>query len=378
MTSTPGFGSRLFLTGALAFIATGMLSSLFGVALPVYARSFGLSEGQGTVLLSLYGLGAFLTVVVGIFAARLLTLWRGLIAIAAGVGLLALQLNWLLMLIGGGLAGIGLGMLAVVVNRQFLASFGARGPGMVGMVNAVFGLGAIISPLVFVWAGGLPALVFAGIGVLALLTLPIVQPDRSLAAETAGLPHLAQWPLLILVFNVFSAMIEVGLIGLGPTALMANGIDGFDAARLVSAFSVCFLVGRLSLYWLTRLVGSDLLFLLSLTGTALCMGLSAAGLPAIGFVLAGGFIGMFFPTFYVWAIGVLKDARMGSVILCAGLSAVTVCPVILGLILEATGQGALFAIMAIVAGLLALAFLPTLIWARRGGQTKLSDPCPLT
>ena len=367
MTTPPGFNARLFLTGAMAFIATGMLASLFGVALPVYVRRFGLDESQGTVLLSLYGLGGFLTVVAGIVASRLLTLRRGLTAIAAGVGLLALQWHWGLMLLGGGLAGMGLGVLAVVVNRQFLASFGTRGPGMVGVVNAVFGLGAIISPLLFVWVGGVPALVFGGIGVLALLTLPLVQPDQTLQAEAPGMPRLAQWPLLILAFNMFSAVIEVGLVGLGPTALMAGGIDGLDAARLVSGFSVCFLLGRLSLYWLTRVVGSDLLFLLSLTGTALCMGLSAAGWPATGFVLAGGFIGMFFPTFYIWAIAVLRDARMGSVILCAGLSAVTICPLVLGIVLELTGVDALFVIMAGMATLLALAFVPTLIWARRRG-----------
>ena len=365
MTPTPGFNLRLFLTGAMSFIATGMLASLFGVALPVYVGQFGLTEGQGTVLLSLYGLGAFLTVVAGIFASRLLTLRRGLVAIALGVGLLALQWHWGLMLLGGGLAGMGLGVLAVVVNRQCLASFGARGPGMVGMVNAIFGLGAIISPLVFVWVGGLPALVFGGIGVLALLTLPLVQADQSLAAEAPGMPRLAQWPLLILLFNMLSAMIEVGLIGLGPTALIAGGLDGLDAARLVSAFSVCFLAGRLSLYWLTRNVSSDLLFLVSLAGTALCMGLSAAGWAATGFVMSGVFIGMFFPTFYVWAIGVLRDARMGSVILCAGLSAVTICPIILGLILNQTGVAALFVIMAGLAAMLALAFVPVLIWARR-------------
>lgn len=365
MSAAPSFNARLFLSGALAFMTTGMLSSLFGVALPAYVHGFGLSEGQGTLLLSLYGLGAFLAVVAGIFVARLLTLRRGLAAIALGVGLLALQWHWGLMLLGGALAGIGLGALAVVVNRQFLANFGVRGPGMVGMVNAVFGLGAIISPLVFVWAGGLPALVFGGIGLLALLTLPLVQPDRNLAAEVPGMPHLAQWPLLILVFNLFSAVIEVGLIGLGPTALIASGIDGFDAARLVSAFSVCFLLGRLSLYWLTRIVGSDLLFLTALAGTAGCMALSASLSPAAGFVLAGGFIGMFFPTFYVWAIGVLQDTRMGSVILCAGLSAVTLCPVILGLILGIIGQRALFGIMAGLAAVLALAFVPTLLWARR-------------
>jgi MFS transporter, FHS family, glucose/mannose:H+ symporter len=373
MTSFHSFNVRLFLTGALAFIATGMLSSLFGVALPVYVRNFGLSEGQGTLLLGLYGLGAFLTVLAGIFASGLLTLRRGLAAIALGVGLVALQLNWLLMLLGGGLAGIGLGMLAVVVNRQFLASFGARGAGMVGMVNAIFGLGAIISPLVFVWAGGLPAMVFAGIGVLAAATLPLVQPDRSLVDQTPGMPRLAQWPLLILGFNIISAVIEVGLVGLGPTALIAGGIDALDAARLVSAFSVCFLLGRLSLYWLTRIVGSDLLFLASLVGTALCMGWAAMGSPAVGFVLAGGFIGMFFPTFYVWAIGVLQDARMGSVILCGGLSAVTVGPVILGLILQVTGQSALFAVAGGLSGLLALAFVPTLLWARGRGRTGLSD-----
>lgn len=365
MTSPQGFGSRLFLTGALSFIVTGMISSLNGVALPVYVRDLGLDQGQGTVLLSLFGLGAMLTVLLGILAARYLTLRRGLLTIAAGTALLALQLNWPLLLLGGALAGCGFGMLAVVVNRQFLAGFGDRGPGMVGLVNGVYGLGSIVSPLLFVWAGGGPALVYVAIALLALLVIPMVQPDRSLAAEPPGLPNLRQAKLLILLFNAFGAVIEVGLIGLGPTALLASGIDGLDVARLVSAFALAFLLGRLSLYWLTRHVGSDVLFLVALLGTALCTGLTVLGSPAIGFVLSGWFTSMFFPTFYVWAIGVLKDARMGSVILCAGLTAVTVAPVILGLILSVAGVGMLFMILAALALLLALAFVPTLVWARR-------------
>jgi MFS transporter, FHS family, glucose/mannose:H+ symporter len=365
MSISSGFGSRLFLSGALSFIATGMLSTLFGVALPGYVDRFDLSDSQGTVLLGLYGFGALLTVLTGLFAAGLLTLKRGLAALTVGVSLIALELNWPMMLLGSWIAGVGLGMLAVVVNRDFLAGFGSRGAGMVGLGNAVYGIGAIAAPLIFVWVGGLPALVFAGIGVLALLTLPIVERDNGFKTEAHGMPHLLQWPLLILVFNMVAAVIEVGLIGLGPTALIASGIDEFEAARLASAFSVLFLFGRLSLYWLTSYAGSDLLFLISLGGTALCSGLSAMGWPAMGFVMAGWFIGMFFPTFYVWAIRVLKDPRMGSAILCAGLSAVTVCPVILGLILEQTGVGALFGIMAVLAALLALAFVPTLLWARR-------------
>lgn len=365
MTSPQGFGSRLFVTGALSFIVTGMISSLNGVALPVYVRDLGVGQSQGNVLLSLFGLGAMLTVLVGIVAARHLTLRRGLLAIAVGTGLMALQLNWPLLLVGGVLTGCGFGTLAVVVNRQFLAGFGDRGPGMVGLVNGIYGLGAIVSPLLFVWVGGGPALVYAAIALLAVLVIPMVQTDHSLAAQAPGLPNLRQGRLLILLFNAVGAVIEVGLIGLGPTALLASGIDGLDVARLVSAFALAFLLGRLALYWLTRHVGSDILFLVALLGTALCTGLTVLGSPAIGFVLSGLFTAMFFPTFYVWAIGVLKDPRMGSVILCAGLTAVTVAPILLGLILGIVGEQMLFVVLAAVALVLALAFVPTLLWARR-------------
>lgn len=376
MTSPQGFNSRLFVTGALSFIVTGMISSLNGVSLPVYVRDLGLDQGQGTVLLSLFGLGAMVTVLVGIVAARLLTLRLGLLMIAAGTGLLALEINWPLMLLGGGLAGSGFGLLAVVVNRQFLDGFGHRGPGMVGLVNGIYGLGAVVSPLLFVWAGGRPALVYAAIALLALLIVPAVQPDRSLPPGAQGLPNLRQTRMLILLFGAFCALIEVGLIGLGPTALLAGGLDGLDVARSVSAFALAYLLGRVALYWLTRHVGSDLLLLVALLGTALCTGLTLLGSPAIGFVLSGCFVSLFFPTFYVWAIAVLQDTRMGSVILCAGLTAVTVAPILLGLIVSRAGDAGLFASIALLALLLGLAYVPVMLWARRvalPGDPAMSD-----
>lgn len=367
--STPlGFGSRLFVTGALAFVVTGMLSALFGLVLPVYDLRFGLGENGGTLLLSIYGLGAFLAVVAGLFNARLLTLRGGLAALALGIGLMALQVSWPMILLGGGLAGVGFGMVAVEVNRQFLADFAERGPGMVAVVNAVFGLGSIISPFLFTWAGGGVGLVFAGIALLAVVVVPAVIPDTRAGpgpANNFAPPNLRQWPLLILAFNSLSAVVEVGLIGLGPSALLSTGLDSVSVARLMSAYALLFLLGRLGLYWLTRMFATDLLFLIALTGSGLALGIAAAGWPSTGFVLSGSFTALYFPTFYVWAIGVLRDARMGSAILCSGLVMVSICPVVLGLILDRIGIGQLFMLLSGLGMLLALAFVPTLLWARR-------------
>ena len=365
--SSPGFGSRVFLTGALSFVVTGMLAQLYGLAVPVYVQRFGLTDG-GNVLLSLHGLGAFVAVVAGLFWAPLLTLRRGLLAMAAGIGLVALQISWPLILLGGILGGTGFGMAAVVVNRQFLSEFAARGPGVLSIVNAVYGLGTIVSPILLIGAGGVPALVFAGMAVLALLAVPFVVPEQVGPHVPSGMPNLARWPLLILIFNSLSAVIEVGLVGLGPTTLLDAGLDSFAVARLASGFSLCFLLGRVSLYWLTRWIGTDLLFLIALLGTAASLGVAHAGLTSIGFVLSGLFAAMFFPIFYVWAIGVLGDARFGSAILCSGLAAVTASPVMLGFLLTFTGVDALFGLLGGLACILALGFVPTLLWARRRMQ----------
>lgn len=369
MPISSGFGSRLFLTGALAFVVTGMLSALFGLVLPIYDQRFGLGENGGTLLLSIYGLGAFMTVVAGLFNAQLLTLRGGLAALALGIGLMALQISWPMILLGGGLAGVGFGMVAVEVNRQFLADFAERGPGMVAVVNAVFGLGSIISPFLFTWAGGGVGLVFAGIALLAVVVVPMVLPDKRAGQRPTGInlapPNLRQWPLLILAFNSLSAVVEVGLIGLGPSALLAAGLDTVSVAHLMSAYALFFLLGRLGLYWLTRIFAIDLLFLIALTGSGLALGIAAAGWPSLGFVLSGAFTALYFPTFYVWAIGVLGDARMGSAILCSGLAMVSICPVALGLILDQIGLGQLFILLGGLGLALAAAFVPTLFWARR-------------
>ena len=81
-----GFVSWLFVSGGVTFLLIGMVTALYGVALPVWSSAFGLAQGQGGTFLALHGAGAFLAVLAGLFGLPLLGLRIGLVALAAPRG----------------------------------------------------------------------------------------------------------------------------------------------------------------------------------------------------------------------------------------------------------------------------------------------------
>jgi MFS transporter, FHS family, glucose/mannose:H+ symporter len=353
-------------SGALSFAMVGALPALYGVALPVYARSFGLAEGQAGLLLSAQGTGAFAAVCAGMFGFRWLTMRLSLALLCVGSALIAAEIAWPLVLLGGLIVGAGFGLVSAIVNRRFLSEFGERGPGMVGLVNALFGIGAILAPLLFVLAGGAPRPVFAGVAVMALLLIPVVQPSGRGMAGAQGLPDLAQRRLGILAFIFFCVVVEVALFGFGPTALIAGGLPEVSAAWLTSAFFAAFLLARLSLYWLARRVGADWLLLLGVVGTAASAVLAALGWTSAGFIMSGAFVGLQFPAFYIWASQVLgRDPRMGSAVLAAGLAGAAVGPAVVQAGVAIAGFGGFFWVVAGLSGAVALALMPVIGRTRR-------------
>ncbi|HVG47781.1 MAG TPA: hypothetical protein VM899_06555, partial [Rubellimicrobium sp.] len=174
---SPGFASRLFLSGALAFLTAGAGPALYGVALPVWSNRFGLAAGEAGAILSAGGAGALVAVLGGLAGLPGLGLRLGLATVALGTTLLALAPSWGFLLAAGFVAGLGFGQVMAAVNRAFLRGFGERGPGMVGLVNAVYGLGAIGSPLLFLAAGGCPPAVYLAIAALAATALLALAPS---------------------------------------------------------------------------------------------------------------------------------------------------------------------------------------------------------
>ncbi len=372
MSDTPGFLSRLFVSGALSFVLIGVLGAIYGVALPAFTRAYGLDTGAASLILTTHAGGGVLAVLAVTLGVRGLGSRVSMLFMAAGTGLIALMINWPLTLLGSLIAGAGFGLIATHVNRDFLAGFGPRGPGMVGLVNGISGVGLIAGPLMYVWAGGSITVVYAGIAVFAL-SLIVLYGGETQAAGKGGLPSLRQWKMGILLLNFVSVCLEMAMSGLGASALIALGWSENAAAGLASRFFAAFLIGRLALYWLTQMIPADRMFLIGVAGTAAAAALAAGGFEAVGYVLAGGFVGLAFPSFFVWGTQILgEDPRMSAAMLLSGLSGAAVGPFVFAALLSRIGLPQLFVAVAVVAAVLSVAILVVTGLTRRsvGGTVR--------
>lgn len=352
------FDRRLFASGMLSFLLAGALAALYGLSLPVWSRVFGLGPGEGGLLLAAHGAGALLTIAAGVTGMPVVTLRTGLGLLTLGTTGLALAPVWGIALAGAMLSGMGFGMVVQVVNRRFLTEFGARGAAMVGLVNATFGAGAILAPFAVLLVGGQPTPVLGAVAALLLLSLLCAPSDPPRAEGVRGLPPLRDARLLLLLPVLLAVAMEGALTGFGVAALIDLGLSEADAARLLSGFFTAYLAGRLSLWRIASLIPPGALFLIGLGGTAAMAALAAAGAPGWGFVAAGPFVGITWPSFYVWSTRLLgTDPRMGSAVLGASVLGSTLGALSLRPILGLTGEGAVFAVVAIVAGSLAAILL---------------------
>jgi MFS transporter, FHS family, glucose/mannose:H+ symporter len=358
MPKPAGFLSRLFVSGTAAFVLIGVLGAIYGVALPAFTRLYGLDTGSASLILTTHALGGVLSVIVAVAGVRGLGARTSMVLMAMGTGLVALTPGWPLTLLGSLIAGAGFGLIVTHVNRSFLMGFGQRGPGMVGLVNGISGIGLIVGPLLYVWSGGSVTLVFAGIAVSSLSILALFTVDKSGEQKSEGAPYVLHWRMAILLLNFVSVSLEMALSGLGASALISLGWSENAAAMLASGFFAAFLISRLAMYWLTQFITAERLFLIGTIGTIAACLMAAAGMEAVGYVIAGGFVGLAFPSFFVWGAQILgPEPRMSAAILLSGLSGAAFGPFIFGALLSRIGLPQLFLSVAVIASILAVAIL---------------------
>ncbi|MBI1418853.1 MAG: hypothetical protein GC146_16675 [Limimaricola sp.] len=365
--------ARLFVAGTLSFALIGAVQPLFGLALPVYGRAFGLSAPEAGQLLSAFGVGAFVAVMLGVLGLWQFTARTALAFLAVGAGVLALQASWLANLAGGVALGAGFGLTSAIINRRFLAEFGPRGPGMVGLVNAVFGLGAIIAPWGVLLAAGQPGPAWAVLAVLAAATIPVVQPNPQAARATGGLRALMRPRAAMLALTFLSVLMEIGLFGYGPSALIARGHLAAQVAGVTSAFFVAFLLSRVAMYWLTRWVAPAWLFFAGIVGTAGCAGLAALGWDVTAYIAAGGMVSVTFPAFFIWATERLGPGpQTASAIQAAALSCAALGPLALSAVLVPLGVTSLFAVLAVLGAATALLLVAVFAATGEGPRPRVT------
>lgn len=320
----------LLFAGVATFILMGAGQALFGPALPVYVRDFALSEGEAGLFVALLWVGCFVGVGFMFFKGALVGPRHTLAVMAGGTGLMAASPNWWVTLAGGVIFGMGYGMATAVFNPRVMRAFGSKGPSMLSLLNATFGVGAIAAPLVFVWLGSDPAWAFGIVAlVLAAIWLGAGAAGREAVAQAGEVkafrPH---WP--ILAFGLVAIGMEASLAGLGPTALIQAGVAEETASQLLSAFFVVFLLARVALIFVAHRVEPFVLYTVAV-GSAALFALGAVFVsPAFFFVAMGASAGVFFPGFYVTASGKMgEDLRVPPTIVASGLVGAICTPLLL-------------------------------------------------
>ena len=315
---------RLLLgTGLGSAWVVGSTVALHGPSLTLYAAKYDIALADAALIVAAQWGGACLAVA-GLMAGLRLTARWALGALAIGCATIALGISWPVTLLGALVLGCGHGLSSAVFNSRLLAEFGPRGPSVLGLANALFGVGAIASPLLLVALGNQPGLVFwllaAGAAVLWPFAHPPVQPAEPLTGRRT-LGQILFEARGVVWIGVIAVGVEAALAGLGPAALIARGATQEAAALLTSALFVSFVAARLSLVWLSLRVGARRLVQAGLGGLVLCMAGAALLPPAPFFVAAGLCVGVLFPAYFVLGAQVLgATPRSGSVLVTAALA----------------------------------------------------------
>lgn len=349
----------LLATGIAGFVLLGMAQSIFGPLLPVYAKTFELDVASVGWLLSVFWTGCLGAVIAVYLLPSLLGPKSGLALAAAGTLLLALMGSWTIVLLGGALFGAGYGVIAAVYNPRVLAAYGPRGPAMMSLMNAIFTLGAIAAPQIFLAFDRDPALTFWLFTLVAgvVLVAASAMGDTRIPAQTETGKLRLDW--VVLGFAVLGIGMEASLVGLGPTALVIAGLPEEQATQLLSLFFITYLGARTLLIFLANRLPAFVFYLTAMTLTAaLSLAIVLGADPAICFPLMGFGAGMYFYGAYITGLARMgASTQVSALLLGAGLVGAILQPTLITQALGGLGPKGFFLIVLGISGLLTLAAL---------------------
>ncbi|ABF45203.1 MULTISPECIES: MFS transporter [Deinococcus] len=339
----PRLSAGLLASGAAAFFTLGVLQAMYGAAFPLFQARYGVGAAVVGWVASAHFLGsAVAPPVAGVALTRCsvrTVVLAAVLVLAAGVSVVALAPTWLLAVAGALVGGLGLGGVSAALNAAY-ASIGTRA---VNLVNAVFGVGSVLSPLLVAALGSASlAWPFLVVAVLSLGTLGVVRmwnvpdlrpPEWSGEATRPGV-RLALFALLIGLY--------VGLeVGFG--AWLARPLEALTTARpalVLSGYWAGLTAGRV----LTGLLGGRFAPSRLVLGAAVLTTLAAfaATQPVLApgaYVLAGLTLSPIFGTTLAWVARSLPARRVPYLLVAGSLGGV-LAPAALGLLYAHWGPGA--------------------------------------
>ena len=353
--STAVFSPAAVVASCVGFVLIGALQALYGPAIPGFREEFGLTPSAAGLGLSAHFVGGVAGVLLfdrlfGRIGNRRI-LGASYLLMAVGAAGFALAPNWPTALAAALLAGLGFGGIDYGLNQLFAVGFGHRSAAMLNILNAHFGIGAILGPALIgvVGSAHYPA-VFLG---FALVNLPLLlclkgvrdratQPSDAAAADGGGRVLGRSLGSVLAVFvalYVLHVGIEAGVGGWEPTHLETVGYGAGVAATATSVYWLMMTVGRFLVAPIALRFSAQAIITVSCAGMTACLLL--ASIPALApyaYAGVGLFIAPIFPTGLPWLHRAAPTARRaGALVIAASMVGGVVAGPALGKAIEASG-----------------------------------------
>jgi fucose permease len=301
----------LTLAGFGAFLLIGALQAYYGVAQFGLRTAFNVNAVSVGAFSSLLFVGAVTGILVFPWAqARFgtkLSLGTASALLLLGSSTVALAGSWPLTLAAVTVVGLGYGGVVIGFNVLFSQGFAARGAMMVNLLNASFGVGSVIGPLIVGALGNYRAayLLSAALAAIVLaLTLGARLPTLETSPSSARLEPGAFTSTLWIFLAMFFAyvVVETGAAGSQARYLRETlGVEPGAAAVWNALFWGGLTAGRILIAPLALRVPSANIVLGS--SVLLFVALALTHVPAVAgvaYTVAGLACGPVFPTGLVW------------------------------------------------------------------------------
>lgn len=355
---TPVFSGVAVVASCVGFVLIGALQALYGPAIPALRERFDLTPSAAGLALSAHFVGGVTGVLLfGPLNGRIgnrRTLGGSYLLMAVGAAGFAVAPDWPVALAMALLAGLGFGGVDYGLNQLFATGFGRRSTAMLNILNAHFGVGAVLGPAVIGAVGSEHyAAVFLGFALAALPLLLCLGGVRDTGApETDGHPappvatgarirnrSLGTVLAAFVVLYVLHVGIEAGVGGWEPTHLQTVGFGAGVAATATSVYWLMMTVSRFLVAPLALRFSAPSLIAVSCAGMTVCLLLSSIPeFAPYAYAGVGLFIAPIFPTGLPWLNRAAPQARRaGAMVIAASMAGGVAAGPVLGMTIEWSG-----------------------------------------
>jgi fucose permease len=379
----PVFSPAAVVASCVGFVLIGVLQALYGPAIPAFREEFGLTPSAAGLGLSAHFVGGVAGVLLfdrlyGRLGNRRI-LGASYLLMAIGAAGFALAPNWPAALAAALFAGLGFGGIDYGLNQLFAIGFGHRSTAMLNILNAHFGVGAILGPALIGVVGSehYPA-VFLGFALATLPLLLCLKGVRDRAPQPAGVREsggagvlgrsLGSVLAVFVALYVLHVGIEAGVGGWEPTHLETVGYGAGVAATATSVYWLMMTVGRFLVAPIALRFSAQTIITVSCAGMTVCLLLaSVPALAPYAYAGVGLFIAPIFPTGLPWLHRAAPSARRaGAVVIAASMIGGVAAGPALGKAIEASGVRA---VPLLLCGVSALCLAATL-WLIRATRAR--------